>query len=212
MSERETGTPPAAVPPAAPANLSPACLGLDGEALDALASRLWCPVPESLKKSLREIWALPPELARTELARRRERALLALPLLAVGLLAPGVEIDGALDFALDFAQAASDVRALATKSPPQKRKTRKLRTLVRMRDAAARAGRLCGDDDDDGARWRPVVRRLGLRKFVAVLDKAERMQDAGAKDSDGKPVRDWGAYLAAMLDKAGKAETEGGKE
>ena len=200
----------APAPPDAPAALSPAWLGLAAEDLDALAVRLWCPVPESVKRLLRETWALPPELARSESARRRERALLALPLLAVGLSVPGAELDrkGDLRFSVEFSQAAADVKTATAKGkPPQKSRTSKARALARMQNAAARAGRLCGDDD--GARWLPVVRKIGIGVFVAVLETAERRKAGDALDADGKPIRNWGAYLLGMLD---RKRVKGGEE
>lgn len=185
-------------------------LDLSPEEFDALAVRLWCPVPESLRRSLREIWNAPKaEAPAAERARLQERALLALPLLAVGLSVPDAEPPaGDARFALDFARVAADVRAVLV--APERPMARRSRTLARMRDAAERAARLCGDED--GARWLPRVRKSGLRKFVSVLDKAERMKGASAKDANGKPVRDWGAYFSRMLAKAGKAETERGVE
>lgn len=212
MSESETATPPAAPCPAALS--APALadsLGLSPESFAALSARMWCPVPERLRKLLRETWSAPAGAFDEETARRRERALLALPLLAVGIVVPGVSTVGlGLDFCVDYLAASEDVAREVRRFVPMTEGQRKLRSVARMRDAARRASVLC-DLDDDGARWLPVVRKFGTVAFVAVLEKAERRKKGHGKDKDEKRVRDWAAYFEGMLNKA-KPETKGGAE
>lgn len=182
--------------------LSGGWLGMSDDDISGLTSHRWVPFPSSLVRLLRDIWSAPRTSAKqAALLDRRERSLLALPLLAIGERMPAPEPDEGFIEAFDL--VAADVRKMLSKVESGEEKRR--RALARMRDAEERTVRLC--EDRDLKRWEKEVRRVGIRRYLPVLEKAEFMKRNGVPDKDGNPIRCWSAYFAEMLRDAAESKS-----
>lgn len=204
----------------------PEHLGLSPEDFDALRVRSWAPIPPALREAFRKARedvaaarrraaATPPGTAlraaaekAVEWARERERSILALPWLAVGEEIPDAVPEGRNgDDPFLYLDLAEAIREMLHLRKPARAK--RVAALHRMDDAALRAARLCrgeGAAVEDALPFLPKVRKLGIASFLSVIEKAEGMKQGETPDKDGKKIRNWSAYLDAMLDKAqGKA-------
>ena len=183
-------------------------LDFSPEDFAALGVRAWAPIPARLRDELRTIQNQKREAVKNgaeqdvKLAEKRERSILALPWLAVGVCVPDSRPDD--DYLAPWLDCMENVRGMVRlRKPPSAKKANSLR---RMEEAALRAARLCGDED--ATAWIPKVRKIGTARFLAVLEKAERMQRDVTPDKDGRPISNWPAYFDAMLEKASGVPTK----